>query len=99
LESLSASEILGWASSQFGSQFAIATSFQKEGMVILDLASRICPDVRVFTLDTGRLPAETIRMIETVHDRYGLSVEVVEPDAAEVRQMVEERAEFSYRVR
>jgi len=57
----------------------------------LDLASRIRPDVRVFTLDTGRLPAETIRMIETVHDRYGLSVEVVEPDAAEVRQMVEER--------
>jgi phosphoadenosine phosphosulfate reductase len=91
LESLTASEILGWASSQFGSQFAIATSFQKEGMVILDLASRIRPDVRVFTLDTGRLPAETIRMIETVHDRYGLSVEVVEPDAAEVRQMVEER--------
>ena len=35
-------------------------------MVILDLASRIRPDVRVFTLDTGRLPAETIRMIEMV---------------------------------
>jgi len=91
LESFSASEILGWASNEFGNEFAIATSFQKEGMVILDLASRIRPDVRVFTLDTGRLPAETVSMVETVHQRYGLSVEVVEPDAAEVRQMVEER--------
>ena len=37
----SASEILSWAIGTYGDSFAIATSFQKEGMVIVDLASRI----------------------------------------------------------
>jgi phosphoadenosine phosphosulfate reductase len=90
LESLSAPEILGWALAEFGDQFAIATSFQKEGMVIVDLASRLRADVRVFTLNTGRLPAETVSMIDTLRERYGLRVEVVEPDPVEVRQMVEQ---------
>jgi len=36
---------------------------------------------RVITLDTGRLPAETYQMIETVHERYGIRVEVIYPDA------------------
>ena len=58
-EAASASDILSWAIDTFGDSFAIATSFQKEGMVILDLASRISSAVRVFTLDTGRLPDET----------------------------------------
>jgi thioredoxin-dependent adenylylsulfate APS reductase len=69
-------------------RFAIATSFQKEGMVILDLAAAITPRVRVFTLDTGRLPEETYRMMETVHERYGVRVEIVLPDPEEVQRMV-----------
>ena len=66
----------------------MATSFQKEGMVIVDLAAAIRLNPRVFTLDTGRLPEETIEMIETVRKRYGIAVERVMPDAAEVETMV-----------
>ena len=40
-------------------------------MVIVDMAARISKDIRVVTLDTGRLPAETFDMIETVRARYG----------------------------
>ncbi len=87
-ESFSASETLEWAISGFRDSFAIATSFQKEGMVVVDLAARISPGVRVFTLDTGRLPEETYRMIEAVRLRYGVTVEVVVPDPAEVDRMV-----------
>jgi phosphoadenosine phosphosulfate reductase len=87
-EAASASKILGWAIETYGDSFAIATSFQKEGMVIVDLAARLAPRVRVFTLDTCRLPAETHRMIETVRERYGIATEIVLPDAAEVREMV-----------
>lgn len=83
-----ASDILSWAIDTFGEHFAIATSFQQEGMVILDLAQRIHPKIRVFTLDTGRLPDETYRMMETVHQRYGIRVESVPPDAAEVSDLV-----------
>jgi phosphoadenosine phosphosulfate reductase len=91
LEASSASEILAWATATFGHAFAIATSFQKEGMVIVDIAWRIGPPVRVFTLDTGRLPEETYSMIETVRERYGIAVEVVFPDSGEVERMVSER--------
>jgi thioredoxin-dependent adenylylsulfate APS reductase len=70
-----------------GSRFAISTSFQAEGMVIVDMAARISPAVRVMTLDTGRLPVETYTMIETVRERYGIQVEVVSPGAEEVEGM------------
>jgi phosphoadenosine phosphosulfate reductase len=88
MEAAPASEILAWAISTFGESFAIASSLQKEGMVIVDLASRISSSVRVFTLDTGRLPEETHRMMDMVRDRYGISVELVLPDAGEVERLV-----------
>ena len=36
------------------------------------MASRIDPSVRVFAMDTGRLPQETYDLIETIRERYGL---------------------------
>lgn len=88
LESTSAVEVLAWAIRRYGRRLAIATSFQAGGMVIVDMAWRISADIRVFTLDTGRLPAETYRMIDTVRERYGIQVEIVRPDAAEIESMV-----------
>jgi thioredoxin-dependent adenylylsulfate APS reductase len=95
-ETASASEILAWALESYGDEFAIATSFQKEGMAILDIAARISPRVRVFTLDTGRLPNETYRMIETVRERYGIATEIVQPDPEEVRHLVALRGRDSF---
>ena len=92
-EAESAADVLSWAISAFGDRFAIATSFQKEGMVIVDMAVRVDPHVHVFTLETGRLPEETHQMIETVHTRYGIAVELVRPSAYEVAQMVAERGQ------
>ena len=57
-------------------------------MVVLDLATRVQNDVRVISLDTGRLPAETYDMVETVRARYGVHVELVSPDASEIEPMV-----------
>ena len=84
----SASELLSWAISTYGNRFGIATSFQKEGMVIVDMAARIDPGVRIFTLDTGRLPEETYQMMETVRSRYGSAVEIVAPDGAAIEKLV-----------
>jgi len=88
LERLSAQELLKWAVSEFGSSLAIATAFQAEGMVIVDIASRISPHIRVMTLDTGRLPEETYAVIEAVRERYGIAVETVAPDPGELEAMV-----------
>ena len=87
-ESATAEEVLSWALSAYGDSLAISTSFQKEGMVVIDMATRINPRVRVFTIDTGRLPEETHQMMETVRQRYGIPVEIVFPEASEVESMI-----------
>ena len=87
-ESAGALEVLEWGFETFGDRLAICTGFQASGMVILDLAHRISPDVRVFTIDTGRLPGPTYELIEDVRRRYGIEIETVAPDAGEVANMV-----------
>jgi thioredoxin-dependent adenylylsulfate APS reductase len=90
IENLPAAQLVSWAISTYGSEFAIATSFQKEGMVIVDLAYRAAGPAgcRVFTLDTGRLPEETYQIMEKLRERYGISVETVSPLAEDLEQMV-----------
>lgn len=83
-----AEQVLQWGFSEFGSRFAVVTSFQKEGMVLVDMAARLGGAVRVATLETGRLPVETYSMIEMVKSRYGIEVELVKPDPLEVSRMV-----------
>jgi phosphoadenylyl-sulfate reductase (thioredoxin) len=87
LTDVPADELLAWAIQTYGARFAVVTSFQMEGMVVLDLALKISSNVRVVTLDTGRLPAETFDMMEQVRQRYGIQIETVFPDAAEVERM------------
>src|SRR5919108_4732402 len=67
---------------------AIVASFQAESSVIIDMASRIRPDIRVLTLDTGRLPQETHDMIDRIRARYGIAIDVITPDPHEVGRMV-----------
>ena len=88
IESWSATLVLAWAFDRYGDAVALGTSFQKEGMVVLDMAWRLNPSIHVFTLDTGCLPEETLAMIATVRERYGITVERVHPDKAEVDAMV-----------
>ena len=90
LDHLPADEVLAWGIRTYGDSFGISTSFQKAGMVILDMAVRISPSVRVFTLDTGRLPEETHAMVDLVRSRYGVTIEVVTPDPKEVEAMVKQ---------
>jgi phosphoadenosine phosphosulfate reductase len=82
-------DVLEWAFERFGPQrLGLVTSFQADGMVLLDMAHRLNPRVRVITVDTGRLPPEQYDMIEEVRRRYGIRVEVFFPEAAAVEAMV-----------
>jgi thioredoxin-dependent adenylylsulfate APS reductase len=88
LDDATPQDVIAWALERWGSQVAICTSFQAEGMAILDMAWRINNHVRLFTVDTGRLPQETYDVMEAVRQRYGIEVEVYFPDAAQVEGMV-----------
>lgn len=88
-ESLSPEEMLSWGLRNFGNRIALSCSFgAPEGMVLLDMMHRIDPAVRVFVLDTGRLPQATYDLIDRVRDRYDKNVEMIFPDAERVQAMV-----------
>jgi phosphoadenosine phosphosulfate reductase len=81
-------ELLQWAVETFGDQIALFSAFGPEGMVLFHILSQFKPLVRVFTLDTGRLPRETHELMQTIQDLYGFQIDVYAPDPADIRKMV-----------
>jgi phosphoadenosine phosphosulfate reductase len=86
-------EVLQWAIARFSRRLAICSSFQAEGCVLIDMACRIDPSVRVFTIDTGKLPDETYELIRRVRERYGIAVEIHTPAVDVVRGMTTRHGE------
>src|SRR5882724_3150492 len=78
-ESWAAEEVLDWALHRFDRQIAMASGFGPEGLVLIDMAARLRPDIRVFTLDTGVLFPETYELMKTIEHRYGIEVERLKP--------------------
>ena len=68
--------VIEWALERWGSRVGICTSFQAEGMVLLDMAWQIDPNIHVFTVDTGRLHQETYDFIDQVRNHYGLNIQM-----------------------
>jgi phosphoadenosine phosphosulfate reductase len=75
----------------------IAISFSgAEDVVLVDMAIKINPDVNVFSLDTGRLHAETHRFIEQVREHYGIEIDVLSPDTESVQNLVKSKGLYSF---
>ncbi|MFN8223411.1 MAG: phosphoadenylyl-sulfate reductase [Gaiellales bacterium] len=82
-------ELLEWALTRFGNRVAISTAFQEGDVALIDMAYRLDPEVRVFSIDTGRLPQETFELIDRLRERYpGLNLELLSPDAGQVERLV-----------
>jgi phosphoadenosine phosphosulfate reductase len=88
LEYATAEETLRWALTFFGDRVAIASSFGAEDVVLIDMAVRIDPAVKIFTLDTGRLHQETYDVMDKIRERYNINIEVCFPDKNKVQEMV-----------
>lgn len=86
-ENQAAQEVLGWALNDFHPKVAIASSFGAEDVVVIDMAWKLNPEVRVFTLDTGRLHQETYDVMDVIRSRYNINIEAYAPDAAAVERM------------
>ncbi|MDC0714586.1 phosphoadenylyl-sulfate reductase [Stigmatella sp. ncwal1] len=97
LKTAPAEQILAWAETHFGASAAMAVSFGAEDVVLIDLARRHAPSLRLFTLDTGRLPPETYELMQVLRNRYGLDVETFFPDRERVETLVSTQGHFSFR--
>jgi phosphoadenosine phosphosulfate reductase len=92
LAGFSTPEILQWALQKYSPAIALASSFQVEESVLIDMMHRLRgSNFRVFTLDTGRLNQETYECMDALRERYGVQIEVFFPDAGAVEKMVRSR--------
>jgi phosphoadenosine phosphosulfate reductase len=78
IEAMSAEDVLRYVLEQFPGKVALASSFQKEESVLLDLLFGLEPKARVFAIDTHYLFPETYELWREVEQRYDTKVEVFE---------------------
>lgn len=67
-----------------------------EDVVLIDMATKLRSDVKVFSLDTGRLHPETYRYIETVRKHYNIQIELLSPDRNLLDNFVTSKGLFSF---
>ncbi len=65
-----------------------STSLGAEDMVVTDLIARHALPIRIATLETGALHPETVALITTITQHYGLPVDVYKPQAEAVIHFV-----------
>ncbi|MBD8071269.1 phosphoadenylyl-sulfate reductase [Bacillus sp. PS06] len=82
-------EVLEWAYSQYQDEIVYACSFGIEGIVMIDLLSKVTDKARIVFLDTGVHFDETYELIDKVKKRYPtLTIELKKP-----KLTLEEQAE------
>jgi phosphoadenosine phosphosulfate reductase len=77
VESWGPQQVLAWAFETFGNRIAISSAFGAEGMVLIDMASRVHEDFRLFTVDTEFLFPETYSLMDRIEQKYGIKIERV----------------------
>ncbi len=95
LSNASARDVIKHAFDNFGSEVAISFS-GAEDVVLIDLAAKAGLNIRVFTLDTGRLHPETYDFLEKVRQHYGIKLEVCTPNGEALSQFVTEKGLNSF---
>jgi phosphoadenosine phosphosulfate reductase len=91
----SAEDVLRWALERFHPRLAIATSLQDS--VLVHMAVQIRPDVRVFTIDTGRLPEEAYDCAEEIRRQLGVAIEWYFPRHEAVQALATGKGPLSFR--
>lgn len=85
-ESWTPERVLDWAFHTFGDRVAISSAFGAEGMVLIDMASKLRPNFRLFTLDTEFLFPETYNLMDRIEAKYGVAIERVYPSLSPEEQ-------------
>jgi phosphoadenosine phosphosulfate reductase len=67
-----------------------ASSLGAEAMVLTDLVWTHVPEIDIVSIDTGRLPEETLALLERLERRYHRRIKLYYPDAQAVQDYVRE---------
>ena len=89
-------EKLQFLASEHPGKVVFTTSFGYEDQVITDMIFANDIDIKVITLDTGRLFPETYKVFRSTVERYKKEIQVYFPPTKEVEEMVTKKGPFSF---
>jgi len=72
------------------------TSFSYEDQVITDIIFSNNLNIKVVTIDTGRMFPETYKVFRSTVEKYGKTINVYFPPTKQVEKMVTEKGPFSF---
>lgn len=81
-------EVLRFFLNEYADRVALASSLSIEDQMLTDIIIKIRKDARIFTIDTGRLFAETYSLIDKTNLKYGIKMEVYFPESQPVEEYV-----------
>ncbi len=96
VSNLPLNEGLAAAVKQFPAQVTFSTSFGMEDQVITHELLRNHLDSKLFTLDTGRLFAETYSVWSRTHEQYNAHIAAYYPDHTVIQPFVTEKGPNSF---
>lgn len=75
----------------------VASSFSMEDVLLVAMAAEVEPSIRIFSLDTGRLPEETYLTADAVQRKLDVSIEWYFPDREKVEALERSKGLYSFR--
>lgn len=91
LSSLQPEQLLQKLSHDFEKRVVFSSSFSFEDQVITHMIAHTQLPIQIFTLDTGRLFAETYSVWNSTLDRYGVTIKAFYPNHSSLETFVEEK--------
>jgi phosphoadenosine phosphosulfate reductase len=96
LDRLKNIEFIKWLTNEYPGQVTFSTSFSYEDQVIThDILSNNFP-VKIFTLDTGRLFAETYSVWSSTNEKYNTKIKAYYPNETALQEFVEAKGPNSF---
>jgi phosphoadenosine phosphosulfate reductase len=96
LEELSLVERLKIVAEAFPGEVVFSSSFGQEDQVITDAIVKSGANIKIFTLDTGRLFPETYELMDKTRSRYKIGIKTYFPDTEKVEEMVKNKGFHSF---
>jgi phosphoadenosine phosphosulfate reductase len=87
----STKDVLKFFVAEFGDKICLSSSMGAEDQVLTDMLVTINPNIRILTLDTGRLFPETLSLIDRTCKQYGIKIDVLFPEYKQVEEMVKDK--------
>ncbi len=96
IENLTEIETLHFIANKYGTDSVFSTSFGIEDQVITDIIAKQKLDILIFTLDTGRLFAETYSTWDATIQKYKLKINSYYSDAAVLQNFISQNGPNSF---